>query len=35
MSGKHLNAEMIRVVDPDAEKPKWEVKERFEISAPK
>jgi acid phosphatase type 7 len=32
--GKHLNAEMIRVADPSAEKPKWEVKDRFRISAP-
>lgn len=33
LRGKHLNAEMIRVADPDAAKPKWEVKERFQISA--
>jgi len=26
---------MIRVADPSAEKPKWEVKDRFQISAPK
>jgi hypothetical protein len=32
--GKHLNAEMIRVADPAADKPKWEVKDRFRISAP-
>jgi len=33
LRGKHLNAEMIRVADPEAEKPKWEVKDHFEISA--
>jgi hypothetical protein len=35
LRGKRLNAEMIRVADPEADKPKWEVKDRFEISAPK
>lgn len=35
LRGKHLNAEMIRVADPAADKPKWEVKDRFQISAPK
>jgi hypothetical protein len=34
LSGKRLHAEMIRVADPSAEKPKWEVKDRFQISAP-
>jgi hypothetical protein len=35
LRGRRLNVEMIRVVDPEADKPKWEVKDRFEISAPK
>jgi hypothetical protein len=35
LRGKHLNAEMIRVADPEADKPKWEVKDRFDISTPK
>ena len=35
LRGKHLNAEMIRVADPSADKPKWEVKDRFQISPPK
>jgi hypothetical protein len=35
LRGKRLNVEMIRVADPEADKPKWEVKDRFEISAPK
>jgi hypothetical protein len=35
LRGKHLTGEMIRVVDPSAEKEKWEVKDRFEISARK
>jgi len=34
LRGKHLHAEMIRVADPAADKPKWEVKDRFQISAP-
>jgi hypothetical protein len=34
LRGKSLHAEMIRVADPSAEKPKWEVKDRFQISAP-
>jgi hypothetical protein len=34
LRGKHLNAEMIRVVDPAADKPKWEVKDRFQIPSP-
>ncbi len=35
LRGKHLDAEMIRLADPSSEKPKWEVKDRFQISAPK
>jgi hypothetical protein len=35
LRGNHLNAEMIRVADPSSEKPKWEVKDHFQISAPK
>jgi hypothetical protein len=35
LRGKRLNAEMIRVADPEADKPRWEVKDRFEISPPK
>jgi len=35
LRGKHLNAEMIRLADPSADKPKWEVKDRFEISPTK
>ncbi len=35
LRGRHLNAEMIRVADPSADTPKWEVKDRFEISPPK
>ncbi len=34
LRGKRLSAEMIRVADPNAPKPKWEVKDRFQISAP-
>jgi hypothetical protein len=34
LRGKHLDAEMIRVADPSASTPKWEVKDRFQISAP-
>jgi hypothetical protein len=34
LKGKHLDAEMIRVADPSAEKPKWEVKDRFQITPP-
>ncbi len=34
LRGKHLNAEMIRVADPAAARPKWEVKDRFQISPP-
>lgn len=34
LRGRHLSAEMIRVADPSAEKPKWEVKDHFQISAP-
>ncbi len=33
LRGKHLNAEMIRVADPSAAQPKWEVKDRFQISS--
>jgi acid phosphatase type 7 len=33
-NGKHLNAEMIRVADPSADKPTWEVKDRFKVTAP-
>ncbi len=35
LRGKHLEAEMIRLAGPSSEKPKWEVKDRFQISAPK
>jgi hypothetical protein len=35
LRGKHLSAEMIRVAAPAAEKPKWEIEDHFEISAPK
>jgi hypothetical protein len=34
LRGKKLSAEMIRVADPKAGTPKWEVKDRFQISAP-
>jgi hypothetical protein len=34
LRGKHLNAEMIRVADPAADRPKWETKDRFEVSTP-
>jgi hypothetical protein len=34
LRGKHLNAEMIRLADPSADKPKWEIKDHFQISAP-
>jgi acid phosphatase type 7 len=34
LRGKHLNAEMIRLADPKSAQPKWEVKDRFQISAP-
>ena len=34
LRGRRLNGEMIRVADPAADKPKWEVKDRFQISAP-
>jgi acid phosphatase type 7 len=34
LRGKHLDAEMIRVSDSSASSPKWEVKDRFQISAP-
>jgi hypothetical protein len=33
LNGKRLRAEMIRLVDPKSAKPKWEVKDRFQISA--
>jgi hypothetical protein len=33
LDGKRLHAEMIRLVDPTAAKPRWEVKDRFQISA--
>jgi hypothetical protein len=33
LRGKHLNGEMIRIADPSAEQPKWEVKDHFQISA--
>src|SRR5271165_4895064 len=29
LRGKRLNVEMIRVADPEADKPKWQVKDRF------
>lgn len=32
LRGKHLNGEMIRVADPSASQPKWEVKDRFQIN---
>lgn len=35
LRGKHLEGEMIRVVDPNAPVAKWEVKDRFQISVPK
>ena len=35
LRGKRLNIEMIRVANPEADRPKWEVKDRFQISAPK
>jgi hypothetical protein len=35
LKGKKLNAEMIRVADPKAEKAKWEVKDRFQVSGAK
>jgi hypothetical protein len=35
LRGKRLAVEMIRLADPSAAKPKWEVKDRFQISAPK
>ena len=35
LRGKRLNIEMMRVANPEADKPKWEVKDRFQISAPK
>ncbi len=35
LRGRHLSAEMIRVAAPAGDKPKWEVKDHFEISAPK
>lgn len=34
LRGKRIHAEMIRVADPTAAKPKWEVKDRFEIPPP-
>ena len=34
LKGKKLDAEMIRLADPQAVKPRWEVKDRFQISAP-
>jgi acid phosphatase type 7 len=33
LRGRRLNAEMIRLADPSAAQPKWEIKDRFEISA--
>jgi hypothetical protein len=30
---KMMEAEMIRVADPSADRPRWEVKDRFEIRA--
>jgi hypothetical protein len=35
LSGKRMNAEMIRLADANSEKPKWEVKDSFQISARK
>ncbi len=34
MRGDHLDAEMIRVADPSAAAPGWQLKDRFQISAP-
>jgi hypothetical protein len=33
LRGKKLHAEMIRVVDPAADAPQWQVKDRFQVSA--
>ncbi len=33
LRGKHLNAEMIRLADPSADQPKWEVRDRFQVTA--
>ncbi len=33
LTGRHLNAEMVRVADPSAASPKWEVKDRFQITS--
>lgn len=35
LHGRKLSAEMIRVADPSAEKPRWEVKDRFQVAGPK
>jgi len=35
LHGRKLSAEMIRVADPMAEKPAWEVKDRFQITGSK
>jgi hypothetical protein len=32
--GKKLEAEMVRLADPDAATPKWEVRDRFQVVAP-
>lgn len=34
MKGNMLSAEMVRVVNPDAAAPAWEVRDRFEVVAP-
>lgn len=34
LKGNSLKAEMIRVADPNASKPHWEVRDRFEVKAP-
>lgn len=34
LHGKRLHAEMIRLADFTADRPKWEVKDRFQVSAP-
>jgi calcineurin-like phosphoesterase family protein len=34
LHGKHLTGEMIRLADPSASSPKWEIKDHFQITAP-
>lgn len=33
LRGKKLHAEMIRMVDPSADRPQWQVKDRFQVSS--